>query len=54
MLANLSGGMVGGLTQVAASGSGKNGIPFAIEGTTSNPHFVPDVRGMAGNLATAQ
>jgi AsmA protein len=30
-------------------GSG-GGIPFKIEGTTSNPIFVPDVAGMAGNV----
>jgi AsmA protein len=51
MLANLHGGMVGGLSQVAAAGSGKGGVPFAIEGTTANPHFVPDVGGMVGGVA---
>ena len=52
MLANLSGGMVGGVNKVASVGSGKGGIPFAIEGTTSDPKFVPDVGGVAGSLAT--
>jgi AsmA protein len=52
MLANLSGGMVGGLNKVASMGSGKNGVPFAIHGTTSDPHFVPDMGGMAGSLAS--
>jgi AsmA protein len=51
MLADIHGGMVGGLSQVAAAGSGKGGIPFAIEGTTANPHFVPDVGGMVGGVA---
>jgi AsmA protein len=51
MLANLHGGMVGGVTKVAAVGSGQNGIPFAVEGTTSDPHFVPELGGVAGNLA---
>jgi AsmA protein len=51
MLANLHGGMAGGLTEVAALGSGKNGIPFAIEGTTSNPKFIPDVKGIVGGVA---
>jgi AsmA protein len=51
MLADLKGGVVGGLTQVAALGSGKGGIPFVIEGTTSNPHFIPDMKGMAGGIA---
>ncbi len=52
MLANLSGGMVGGVSKVASVGSGKGGIPFAIEGTTSDPKFIPDVGGVAGSLAT--
>jgi len=51
MLANLHGGMAGGLAQVAAAGSGKGGIPFKIEGTTADPKFIPDVGGMAGSLA---
>jgi AsmA protein len=51
MLANLHGGMAGGLTEVAAIGSGKNGIPFAIEGTTSNPKFIPDMKGIVGGVA---
>jgi len=52
MLANLSGGMAGGLTKVAAVGGATNGIPFSIQGTTSNPQFVPDMAGVAGSLAT--
>ena len=51
MLANLSGGMAGGLSKVAAAGSGKSGVPFAIEGTTSDPHFVPEIGGVAGSVA---
>jgi len=51
MLADLKGGVAGGLTQVASLGSGKGGIPFAIEGTTSNPHFIPDMEGVAGGIA---
>jgi AsmA protein len=51
MLANIKGGVVGGLTQVAALSSGKGGIPFAIEGTTSNPHFIPDIQGVADGIA---
>ncbi len=52
MLANLSGGMVGGVSKVASVGSGKGGVPFAIEGTTSDPKFIPNVAGVAGSLAT--
>jgi AsmA protein len=48
MLADLKGGMAGGLTQVA---SGGKGIPFSITGTTSKPEFVPDVKGLATGLA---
>jgi hypothetical protein len=44
MLTDLKGGLAGGLTQVAALGRGKDGIPFAIAGTMSNPHFIPDMR----------
>lgn len=51
MLADLKGGMVGGVTQVAALSSGKGGIPFSIAGTTSNPEFIPDVKGMVGGVA---
>lgn len=45
MLADLSGGVAGGLTAMA----GKGGIPFTIQGTTSSPSFMPDVRGMVGS-----
>ena len=47
MEAKVSGGMVGGLTQLAGLG-GKSGagIPFFIQGTTSDPKFSPDVKGM--------
>jgi AsmA protein len=51
MMANLHGGMVGGVTKVAAVGSGQSGIPFAVMGTTSDPHFVPELGGVAAGLA---
>jgi len=52
MIANLHGGMVGGVTKMAALGGNKDsGIPFSITGTTSNPSFVPDVAGVAGSVA---
>jgi AsmA protein len=51
MLADLHGGMAGGLTQMAGLGSAKGGIPFSIAGTTSKPEFVPDVKGLAGGIA---
>jgi AsmA protein len=43
MAAKLAGGLGGGLTTVAG---GKGGIPFFIQGTSSDPKFVPDVKGM--------
>ena len=52
MLANLSGGAIGGVSKMAAAGSGKGGIPFAIEGTTADPKFVPELGGMVTGLAT--
>jgi AsmA protein len=54
MLADLHGGMVGGLSKVTGEGSGKGGIPFAIEGTTSSPKFIPDVGGVVGGLAKGE
>jgi AsmA protein len=37
-----------GLTKAASNG----GIPFKIQGTTSNPQFIPDVAGIVGGLAS--
>ncbi len=48
MNASLSGGAVTGLTQLAGIGGKGGSIPFFIQGTTSDPHFVPDVKGMVG------
>jgi AsmA protein len=53
MSAKLAGG-IGTVTSALTSFSGSknsNGIPFTITGTTSNPIFLPDVKGMAGNMA---
>ena len=50
MSAHLSGGAVTGLTQMAGLGGKGGTIPFTIEGTTSDPKFVPDVKGMAGSM----
>jgi len=46
MSVSLSGGLGGGLTAMAG---GKGGVPFFIQGTASDPKFVPDVKGMLGN-----
>jgi len=49
MAASLTGGTVTGLTQMAGlGGKGASNIPFMIQGTTSDPKFVPDVKGMVG------
>jgi AsmA protein len=49
MNASLSGGVVTGLTQMAGLGGKGGSIPFFIQGTTSDPKFVPDVKGMVGS-----
>jgi len=49
MNASLSGGAVTGLTQLAGIGGKSGSIPFFIQGTTSDPKFMPDVEGMVGS-----
>jgi AsmA protein len=49
MNASLSGGAVSGLTQLAGIGGKGGSIPFFIQGTTSDPKFMPDVQGMVGS-----
>ena len=52
MMADLQGGIAGGLTKVAGvGGKAGSGVPFSIKGTTSNPTFVPDVAGVAAGVA---
>ena len=48
MNAKLSGSVVTGLTQLAGLGNKGGTVPFFIQGTTSDPKFVPDVKGMLG------
>jgi len=50
MNAKIGGSIVSGLTQLAGLGkqSGAS-IPFMIEGTTSDPKFVPNLKGMLGS-----
>ncbi|HEU5450755.1 MAG TPA: AsmA family protein [Terriglobales bacterium] len=46
--------VMGNLTRIASlNQSASKGIPFRIQGTTSNPVFVPDVGGMLGNQVQA-
>ena len=49
MNAKFSGGALGGLSEIAGLGNKNAGIPFSIEGTTSDPKFVPNVKGMLGS-----
>ena len=49
MRAKMSGGVAGGLTELAGLGNKGAGIPFFIQGTTSDPKFVPDIKGMVGS-----
>jgi len=48
MTANLSGGVGADVVQRAGIGGKSRGVPFGIEGTTSDPKFVPDVKAIAG------
>ncbi|MFZ0519823.1 MAG: AsmA family protein [Candidatus Acidiferrales bacterium] len=63
MVAKLAGGIGAGITQMAGGagklgsimgGGGKGnsggGIPFKVQGTTSDPKIIPDIGGAAGNL----
>ncbi|MGA7189027.1 MAG: hypothetical protein WBY66_11060, partial [Candidatus Acidiferrales bacterium] len=63
MVAKLAGGVGAGITQVAGGagklgsvmggggkGNSSNGIPFKVQGTTSDPKIIPDVAGAAGSL----
>src|SRR5205823_12096165 len=54
MTASLSGSVATGLSQLAG-GQGKGAtIPFFIQGTASDPKFVPDVKGMVGSQLSNQ
>jgi hypothetical protein len=50
------GGVTGALSSLTGGGggskSGNNGIPFIVQGTTSNPVVLPDVGGMAKSALT--
>jgi AsmA protein len=51
-LAN-GGGLLGGMSQIASLGQKTGAIPFLVQGTTSNPIFVPDMGAAIGNTVTA-
>lgn len=50
---NAGGGALGGLKGVAGLGQSGNGLPFRIQGTTSNPVFVPEFTGAFGGQMAA-
>ncbi|MGA2963140.1 MAG: AsmA family protein [Candidatus Korobacteraceae bacterium] len=54
MVATLS--TAGGVVNVVGGLAGQHSqqIPFLIEGTTSAPKFIPDVRGMAGSMVSSK
>jgi AsmA protein len=48
---NTAGGLIGGLSRLAGIKSPRAiDVPFFVRGTTLNPSFVPDVKGVAGSL----
>jgi AsmA protein len=49
MTASLSGTAATGLSQLAGLGGKSASIPFFIQGTASDPKFVPDVKGILGS-----
>ena len=49
MQAALNGSVVSGLSKVAGVGANGATIPFLIEGSASDPKFVPDVKGLLGS-----
>lgn len=49
LTANVVGSAVSGLSQLAGMSGNGASIPFFVQGTTSNPQFVPDVKGLVGS-----
>ena len=45
-----SGGITGELARLTGSKEGVLSVPFFIRGTTSDPSFVPDTKGLAGSI----
>jgi len=54
MTATLSGAPAGVVTKKVGTDIAGEGVPFAIQGTTSDPKFVPDVKSMAGNVVKSK
>jgi AsmA protein len=47
------GGMLGSLSQISTLGQSQGDLPFLIQGTTSDPIFVPDLGKALGNTVAA-
>jgi len=54
MTASLSGSMVTGLSKMAGMGANSASIPFFIQGTASDPKFMPDLKGLVGSQLGSQ
>jgi AsmA protein len=54
MSAALNGAVVSGLSKMAGMSGGGTSIPFFIQGTASDPKFVPDVKGMVSGQLGSQ
>jgi AsmA protein len=54
MTASLNGAVATAVTKLAGLGDKSETIPFFIRGTTSNPSFVPDVKGMLSGQIGSQ
>src|SRR5215469_11333287 len=49
MQAALNGSVVSGMSKITGVGANGATIPFLVEGSTSDPKFVPDVKGLLGS-----
>jgi AsmA protein len=54
MTAKLNGSVVSGLSNIAGVNAGNTGIPFFIQGSASDPKFVPDVKGVLNSEIGSQ
>jgi len=54
MRATLSGAPGGAVTKKVGTDMAGDGVPFAIQGTTSDPKFVPDVKSIASNVVKSK
>ncbi len=45
--------LLGGVSALTSFGQSKGSVPFMIQGTTSNPVFIPDMAGAVGQTVTA-